>query len=63
MKKVFTPTLILAGILATGTVAADTPYAYWDASRTTEVAVADSFNPTSTTSHSEDNDVAVDVRR
>jgi hypothetical protein len=62
MKKVFTPTLILAGLLAAGTAVADTPYAYWDASRTTDVAVADSFNRTSSSAYSEDNDVALDIR-
>ena len=62
MKKVFTPTLILAGLFAAGTAVADTPYAYWDASRTTDVAIADSFNRTSSSAYSEDNDVAVDIR-
>ena len=57
MKKVLTPSLIVAGLLAAGSVAADSPYRYWDSSRSTEVAIEDSFNRTSSSYYSEDNDV------
>lgn len=62
MKNVLTPTLILAGLFAAGTVAAD-PYSSWSSARSTEVAIEDSFNRTSSSSYSEDNDVDVDVRK
>ncbi len=65
MKK-FAPTLIVAGLFAAGAVHADSPYASWDASRTTDVVIEDSFNRSTsseyTSQYSEDNDVAVDVR-
>ncbi len=66
MKK-FAPTLIVAGLFAAGGVhAAEGPYASWDASRTTDVVIEDSFNRSTsseyTSQYSEDNDVAVDVR-
>ena len=56
MKKVFTPSLILAGILAAGSAAAETPYSSWtDASSSVDVAIQDSFKSSSV--YSEDNDV------
>ncbi len=63
MKKLFTPTLILAGIIAAGTASAETPYASWSADRTTEVAIDDSFNRSLSSTYSEDNNLAIDVRK
>lgn len=63
MKKVLTPSLVLAGMIAAGSAAADTPYTSWtDASRHVDVAIEDSFNRSSSSSYSEDNDVRTDVR-
>ncbi len=67
MKKVFTPTLILAGLMAAGTAVADTPYGSWSqassADRITEVAIDDSFNRSSRSSVEQDNDTDIDVRK
>ena len=66
MKK-FAPTLIVAGMFAVSSVSAVAgPYDRWDASRVTDIEIADSFNRSTsseyTSQYSEDNDVAVDVR-
>lgn len=66
MKK-FAPNLIVAGLFAVSSVSAVAgPYDQWDASRTTDIEIADSFNRSTsseyTSQYSEDNDVAVDVR-
>ena len=66
MKK-FAPSLIVAGLIAAGGAhAAEGPYASWDASRTTDVVIEDSFNRSTSSQYSsrysEDNDIALDVR-
>jgi hypothetical protein len=63
MKKVFAPTLILAGLMAAGPAVADTPYSSWSAQRSTEVAIDDSFNRSVSSSVSEDNDIALDFQK
>lgn len=59
MKKVIAPSLILAGLFAASTAMAASPYEYWGAP-SAEVAIEDSYNTTSSSSYSEDNDVNED---
>ncbi|NKB98992.1 MAG: hypothetical protein GKR90_10950 [Pseudomonadales bacterium] len=64
MKKVFAPSLILAGLVLAGTAQAN-PYGHWQSSVSDDdtIKIADSFNRTASSSYSEDNDIAVDVTK
>ena len=66
----FASSLVFAGILLAGAAQAETPYSAWSQSDDDSISVADSFNHSEQSSYesawsssvSEDNDVAVDLR-